>query len=127
MPPEARRGPCVLVLESSPLQAALLRRALRAAGCEPVLAATFEEADALARDKRPALALVELLREGGNGFEDGVRLMESHGLRAVLMSASGRPTDAPWAERLGFAAVLVRPFRAADLRRVLAGAHPAGG
>ncbi len=120
-------GMRILVIDDQPLLVALQLRQLRALGISQVQAAGSGAVESLPAGEAPDLFMVELQLVHGNGFQLGRRLMAAHAVPAILMTATARPTDELWAQRLGFAATLRRPANDAVCRdllcRVLEGRH----
>ena len=82
-----RARPLVLIAERDPLAAQLAQSTLQSEGfeVEPVFAAS--DAEALWLERRPQLAIVELMISGGQGA-DLCRRMKQHDVGAVLASSA---------------------------------------
>ena len=85
--PGDRKGPLVLIAERDPASAELTQSVLRGEGyeLEPVFAASV--AEALWLERRPQLAIVELMISGGQGAEL-CRRLKRHDIGAVLASSA---------------------------------------
>lgn len=82
-----RTRPLVLIAERDPVAVQLAQSTLRSAGydVEPVFAASL--AEALWLERRPQLAIVELMISGGQGA-DLCRRMKQHDIGAVLATSA---------------------------------------
>ncbi|NUT56865.1 MAG: response regulator [Thermoleophilia bacterium] len=110
--PGGRTGPLVLIAERDPASAELVQSALRGEGYafEPVFAASV--AEALWLERRPQLAIVELMISGGQGA-DLCRRLKRHDVGAVLASSALGARDEALAA--GADAFLQKPVDPAEL------------
>jgi PAS domain S-box-containing protein len=118
-----RSGARVLVVDDNQDAAALLGALVREFGYEPRVA--YDAPSALAEAERfePAVALVDLGLPVMDGFELAQRFTEHPSLRKVTLVAVtgyGQQRDRETSTKAGFAAHLVKPVDAAELRSVLA-------
>jgi CheY-like chemotaxis protein len=125
-PPGPARGrPArVLYVDDDPDIAESLAQLLRDMGHETRVAHGGPEALALARDFRPEVVLLDLGLPGMDGFEVARRLREQPGqerLPLIAVSGYGHEEDQRRSREAGIEHHLVKPVRAADLVRVLAG------
>jgi CheY-like chemotaxis protein len=90
--PGDRTGPLVLIAERDPVAAELAQSVLRSEGyeVEPVFAASV--AEALWIERRPQLAIVELMISGGQGA-DLCRRLKQHDVGAVLATSALEARD----------------------------------
>jgi PAS domain S-box-containing protein len=126
---ELRNQP-VLVVDDNTTSRAHLEELLGSWDMRPVVvgdaAAALEELSHAAAAGRPfALALVDGLMPGVDGFALAARLKQDPqfaGTRVVLLSPLDGPGDAARCEGLGVSAYLTKPVRESDLWRALLGA-----
>jgi len=110
--PDDRARPLVLIAERDPVAAQLAQSVLRSEGyeVEPVFGAAV--AEALWLERRPQLAIVELMISGGQGA-DLCRRLKRHDIGAVLASSALEGRDEALAA--GADAFLQKPVDPADL------------
>lgn len=111
-PPDAPSGPLVLIAERDPASAELTQAVLRSEAyeLEPVYSASV--AEALWVERRPRLAIVELMISGGLGA-DLCRRLKAHNTGAVLASSSLEARDEALAA--GADAFLQKPVEPSEL------------
>jgi len=110
----------ILLVDNERALKAALATALRQDGHEVVLAASGEEAVELAGHTPFALVVTELRLRGMDGLDLFRRLRERQPrLAGVIATAYGSLPSAVEAMRLGAADYVTKPFRIADLRRVV--------
>ncbi|MEX2366847.1 MAG: response regulator [Pseudohongiellaceae bacterium] len=112
-------GPVAALLNDSAFQRALLAEQLQAMG---LVLASAEQMDGLwhiLETKAPAVVFLELLMFEGNGFMHGRRILDNFNVPCILLSSTGRETDARWADKLGISQTLQRPFTTLDLQNCL--------
>lgn len=120
-------GGRVLVMDDDPTVCLLLERMLKRLGCEAVAVADGADAlaayDAAAESGRPfRLVIMDLTVPGKMGGREAVgRLKEKHPDARVAVS-SGQPDGAVLSAYAdyGFDAVLSKPYRLADVSKLLA-------
>jgi PAS domain S-box-containing protein len=118
-----RSGTRVLVVDDNEDAAALLGALVREFGYEPRVVYDAPAALAEAEVFDPALALVDLGLPVMDGFELAQRFAEHPRLRNVTLVAVtgyGQQRDRETSAKAGFAAHLVKPVDASELRSVLA-------
>ena len=105
----------VLVVDDDPQMLRLIRNALLEAGYDPVVTADPEEALRLMRDRRPSLALLDMMLPGS----DGIQLMrEMFGISdapVIFLSAYGHDEVIARAFEAGAADYIVKPFTTTEL------------
>jgi DNA-binding response OmpR family regulator len=97
---------------------ALLTLRLRRAGFEVVTAADGEEALRLARERRPSLAVLDVMMPKQTGYEVLALLREDETLRGtkvILLSARVQESDVARGIDAGADAYLPKPFKAQEL------------
>lgn len=109
----------VLAVDDSPLQVAVLRSMLLAMHIELRTANNVAQCIPHIEAGVPLLVLVELMLDQDNGFQVCRKLLGKYPVACVLMTATGRDTDAAWAEKLGIKAVVSRPISRRSLESIL--------
>ncbi|WP_461394194.1 response regulator [Deferrisoma sp.] len=128
----APEGLRVLVVDDNATNREILADQLRRWGAEAVCAADGPTAlEVLERETRegrlPDLAILDMLMPDVDGIDLAVRMAGDPrwaGVRKVLLTSSADPKAFDEAGRAGVAAVLQKPVRPTELRRVLLGAGP---
>lgn len=104
----------ILVIDDDPQVAAFLERLLVASGFEARRAADEASAGALIKQRRPDLLLVDVMLGTANGWQVAKAL--AGGAPFILMTGAAVDADTKRdAELLGAAAVVQKPFDAAEL------------
>ena len=91
---------------------------LQRAGFQVATAADGEEAMQVARDRRPALAVLDVMMPKRTGYEVLAELRGDEtlrGMKVILLSARVQEGDVARGMDAGADAYLVKPFRAQDL------------
>ena len=91
---------------------------LQRAGFQVATAADGEEAMQVARDRRPALAVLDVMMPKRTGYEVLAELRSDEalrGMKVILLSARVQEGDVARGMDAGADAYLVKPFRAQDL------------
>ena len=91
---------------------------LQRAGFQVATAADGEEAMQVARDRRPALAVLDVMMPKRTGYEVLAELRSDEALRwmkVILLSARVQEGDVARGMDAGADAYLVKPFKAQDL------------
>jgi len=110
--------PLVLCADDDEDILALVSLRLGRAGYEVVQATDGEQALQLARERRPALAVLDVMMPGRTGLEvlQELRADEAtNGIRVILLSARVQEADVEGGLGAGADAYLAKPFRAAEL------------
>ena len=110
--------PLVLCADDDEDILALVSLQLGRAGYEVVQATDGEQALQLARERRPALAVLDVMMPGRTGLEvlQELRADEAtNGIRVILLSARVQEADVEGGLGAGADAYLAKPFRAAEL------------
>jgi PAS domain S-box-containing protein len=112
----------VLLVDDNADALEMLAELLRALGCETYTAVDSESALALAREVRPAIALLDIGLPVVDGYELA-RLLRAvpglEGLELVALTGYGQPSDRARSTAANFAAHLVKPVGIEEIRRVL--------
>lgn len=116
--PQPASRPLVLVADDDEDILQLLTFRLERAGYEIVQARSGEEALRLALDRRPALAVLDVMMPGLNGFEVTRELRRSEATSAmpvILLTAKAQATDVAGGFAAGADDYMKKPFDARDL------------
>jgi CheY-like chemotaxis protein len=113
----------ILIAEDDPLLRRMLADALSARGVRVVEAANGEEAVHAALERRPDLAILDLVMPTMDGLE-AIKFLraECPGLKIVALSGGGRNRSLDilkLADRLGADACLAKPFTPRQLMQLL--------
>ena len=123
----APAGPLrVLIVDDNQDSRESLARLLESMGHETQIAATGERAIEIARDFRPAIALLDIGLPVMNGFEVARRLRaepEQKNLTIVAVSGYGKDEDTKRAREAGFDDYAVKPITLDRLNQILAQAR----
>jgi|SRR6516162_7455962 CheY-like chemotaxis protein len=119
--------PLVLVVEDRPMNAKLLRDVLSASGYDVVEAADAETGLAIARERRPAIVLMDIQLPGMDGVT-AVRELKADPRTAkipvVAVTASAMPLEREAILRAGFDGYQAKPISVkelvAEVRRLVA-------
>lgn len=119
--PGAASGPCILLVEDDFLVGMEVETGLQQAGYEVAgIAATAEEAVELARQRRPALVVMDIrLASDRDGVDAALEIYRTLGIRSIFASAHGdaqvRARAEP-AQPLGWVA---KPYRVETLLKAV--------
>ena len=110
--------PLVLCADDDEDILSLVSLRLQRAGFQVATAADGEEAMQVARDRRPALAVLDVMMPKRTGYEVLAELRGDEalrGIKVILLSARVQEGDVARGMDAGADAYLVKPFRAQDL------------
>ena len=110
--------PLVLCADDDEDILSLVSLRLQRAGFQVATAADGEEAMQVARDRRPALAVLDVMMPKRTGYEVLAELRGDEalrGIKVILLSARVQEGDVARGMEAGADAYLVKPFRAQDL------------
>jgi DNA-binding response OmpR family regulator len=110
--------PLVLCADDDEDILSLVSLRLQRAGFQVATAADGEEAMQVARDRRPALAVLDVMMPKRTGYEVLAELRGDEalrGMKVILLSARVQEGDVARGMDAGADAYLVKPFRAQDL------------
>ena len=111
-------APLVLCADDDEDILSLVSLRLRRAGFEVATAADGEQAVQIARDRRPVLAVLDVMMPKRTGYEVLAELRGDEalrGMKVILLSARVQEGDVARGMDAGADAYLVKPFRAQDL------------
>jgi DNA-binding response OmpR family regulator len=112
VPPAPR---AILIAEDDRNIAALVKTYLRAAGFSTLLAHDGETALALARARRPALVVLDLMLPGMSGWEVCAALRRESDVPVLMLTARGEEMDRVAGLALGADDYVVKPFSPREL------------
>ena len=108
----------IMIVDDSPTEVHVFKKALEKHGFETVSASDGEECLNLARTVRPDLILMDIVMPGINGFQATRTLTRDPQTRAipvVMISSKSQETDKIWGMRQGAADYLTKPVTEAVL------------
>jgi response regulator NasT len=133
-PPTASKGR-ILVVDDDRLVLATVTQGLVDAGYEVIDADNGDDAILLAREHRPALALLDIRMEGMSGFDVAETLRDKYAIPFMFLSAFADEQTLATVKALGALAYLVKPLEVGQIvpaveaafGRLRAGAAPLRG
>jgi DNA-binding response OmpR family regulator len=117
--PEANRRPLVLIADDDEDILQLLAFRLERAGYETVQAQNGNQALQLARDLQPALAVLDVMMPGLDGYDVTRELRRNEGtstMPVILLTARAQSSDVARGLAAGADDYLKKPFDAQDLK-----------
>jgi len=115
---QSRSRPLVLVADDDADTRELVALRLEQAGCEIVQAIDGEDAERIARERSPDLAVLDVMMPGIDGYQVTKRLRADGELRempVILLTAKARQEDAFAGFEVGAAEYLTKPFNGQEL------------
>lgn len=110
----------VLVVEDDTVYREAVARALQRGGYEAIQAATVADAEQIAEDSPPDLAVVDLLLADGSGIDVVHALArEAPACKIVMLSGHGTIRSAVEAMRAGAVDFLTKPISSSEIARAL--------
>lgn len=112
----------IMVVDDSPTDAANLKRTLEKARHEVSIAGDAADALQRIREEQPDAVLMDVVMPGVNGFQATRTLSRDPAtaqIPVIVVSAKNQETDRVWALRQGAKAYLVKPFKDADLVKMI--------
>jgi len=116
-------GGTILIVEDSPTELALTRKALQASGFRIVTAVDGEEALLQVRAERPALVFLDVILPKKSGFQVCRELKsapETRDIKVVLVTSKNQDSDRFWGLKQGADEYLTKPYKDEDLLAVVA-------
>ena len=104
--------PLILVVDDSPTEVFVIRRALEQNGFQTAAAADGEEGYRLAKSMKPDLIFMDIVMPGVNGFQATRQLAkdpETREIPVVMVTSKGQDTDRIWGMRQGAVDYVVKP------------------
>jgi twitching motility two-component system response regulator PilH len=108
----------VMIVDDSPTEVHVMKKALEKHGFETVSAADGSECISLAREVKPDLILMDVVMPGVNGFQATRTLNRdplTKSIPVVMITTKGQETDRIWGMRQGAVDYLVKPVTESDL------------
>jgi len=102
----------VLIIEDSPTDAHVYKKALEAHGFDVLHAESAEVGVPLANTKQPDVILMDIVMPGVNGFQATRELSRDDATKnipVIMLSTKSQETDRIWALRQGATDYLVKP------------------
>jgi CheY-like chemotaxis protein len=114
-PPEAGRAAMALILivDDSPTEVHVIRKALESHGYETAAAADGAEGIRLAKAMKPDLILMDIVMPGVNGFQATRALAndpETKRIPIIMVTSKSQATDRIWGMRQGAVDYLIKPI-----------------
>jgi twitching motility two-component system response regulator PilH len=110
--------PLILVIDDSPTEVFVIRRALEQHGYQTAAAADGAEGFRLAKSMKPDLIFMDIVMPGVNGFQATRQLAkdpETAAIPVVMVTSKDQDTDRIWGMRQGAIDYLVKPVTPAAL------------
>lgn len=108
----------ILVVDDSPTEVHYLSTMLQRHGYTVITATEGEEAIRLAREKTPALILMDVVMPGMNGFQATRQLArddQTAAIPVIMVTTKDQETDRIWGLRQGAKEYLTKPVAEDDL------------
>jgi two-component system, response regulator PdtaR len=105
----------ILVVDDDRLVLATVTQGLLEAGYEVIDADNGDDAILLAREHRPALALLDIRMEGMSGFDVAETLRDKYGIPFMFLSAFADEQTLATVKSLGALAYLVKPLEVGQI------------
>lgn len=127
---------CVLIVEDSPAQAAIMSELVKESGHDVIVCKEFQRGvPPMLQPVLPDLVLLDLMLLGADGKPVGdgfqicreIKRLTKNSVAVVVVSAKEDDTSAEWALMQGADAFLQKPFAAEDLLSVIKDALEAVG
>ncbi len=102
----------ILIVDDSPTEVHVMRKALEKGGFRTVAAADGQEGIRLAHKLRPDLIFMDIVMPGMNGYQATRALVsdpDTQSIPIVMVTTKGLPTDRIWGLRQGAVDYMVKP------------------
>jgi twitching motility two-component system response regulator PilH len=102
----------ILVVDDSPTEVFVIRRALEQHGYQTAAAADGAEGFRMAKTLKPDLIFMDIVMPGVNGFQATRQLArdpETKDIPVVMVTSKGQDTDRIWGMRQGAVDYLIKP------------------
>jgi twitching motility two-component system response regulator PilH len=117
-PARTAEGPLILIVDDSPTDLHIMKKALEGHGFRTLLAKDGAEGIRLARQVHPSLILMDIVMPGVNGYQATRALRadpETSGIPIVMVTYKGQQTDRIWGLRQGAVDYVVKPLSGPEL------------
>lgn len=104
--------PLILIVDDSPTEVHVMRKALEQHGYKTAVAADGQEGIRLARQMHPDLIFMDIVMPGMNGYQATRALIndpDTSSIPIVMVTSKGQETDRIWGLRQGAVDYLVKP------------------
>lgn len=108
----------VLIIDDSPTEVHVIRRALEQHGFQTATAGDGAEGIRLAKQMKPDLIFMDIVMPGVNGYQATRTLSQdpdTSGIPVIMVTSKSQPTDRVWGMRQGAIDYLVKPVSAETL------------
>ena len=105
----------VLVIDDDPRALKLVRDALSIAGYEPIVTGDPKHAASLVDETRPGVVLLDLMLPGTDGIELMRKILDSHDVPVIFLSAYDQDELIARAFEMGAVDYIVKPFAPTEL------------
>ena len=108
----------ILIADDSPTESALISRVVTDLGHNPIIADDGDTCLQMAKSKKPALILLDVVMPRLDGFTTCRKLKsdpETAAIPIVMVSSKNQDTDKFWAVKKGAVAYVVKPFTPEEL------------
>lgn len=105
----------ILIVDDSPTEVHVIRRALEKVGYETASAADGAEGVRLAKTIKPDLILMDIVMPGVNGYQATRALAKdpvTRDIPVIMVTSKGQESDRVWGMRQGAVDYLVKPVSA---------------
>lgn len=116
-------GKRVLIADDSNTERLNLKQLLEQHQCTVIEAKSGNEAKQLADQEQPALILLDIIMDDGDGYQACRALKRNPNTQhipVIMVSSKSNPVDKLWAKQQGAAGYVVKPYAADDLLNELA-------
>jgi twitching motility two-component system response regulator PilH len=108
----------ILIVDDSPTEVLVIRRALEKVGHETASAADGAEGLRMAKTIKPDLILMDVVMPGVNGYQATRALArdpDTRGIPVIIVTSKGQESDRVWGMRQGAVDYLIKPITAETL------------
>ena len=110
--------PLILIVDDSPTEVYVIRRALESSGYRTACAADGAEGIRMAKAMKPDLIFMDIVMPGVNGYQATRQLAadpETKQIPVIMVTSKSQETDRVWGLRQGAVDYLVKPVSAQQL------------
>jgi len=113
----------ILIADDSNTERLNLARMLEAAGYQVTAAHSGNEAKLLAESQYPDLIMLDIMMDDGDGYQACRAIKRNPSTQAIpvlMVSSKSNPVDKQWAQKLGAAGYIVKPYKDEDVLQQIA-------